>query len=115
MANNRLVKFKTDSNSQPFIFTVWGYGIFAIPAAKFTLEETTFKNCSVLIRAVLSDLVVLGAFSVMSGIYGYFGYAHDSMICGEYGFRFCLKYICVLEPARMLWRLNGGRDFFSRK
>jgi hypothetical protein len=103
--NNRLFNFKNDSNNLPFIYTVWGYGIFAIPAVKFTIEETMFHQTALILRAIISDIMVLGGFSIMSGVYGYFGYSHDFFLCSEYAFRFTLKYLCVVEPARMLWKL----------
>eukprot|EP01040_Poterioochromonas_malhamensis_P002647 gene2647-2813_t len=108
--NSSLQLFRNDPENKPLIYAVWSYGLLAIPAAKFSVEEALFappENTSLIVRATISNAVVLAGFSVMSAMYGYFGHSKDFLLSGEYGFRFALKYICVLEPARMLCRLCG--------
>lgn len=108
--NSSLQLFRNDPENKPITYVVWIYGLLAIPAAKFSLEETLFappKNTSLIVRATISNAIVLAVFSAMSAMYGYFGHSKDFLLSGDYGFRFALKYICVLEPARMLWRLWG--------
>ena len=118
--STRLQLFRENPNNQSIVMAVWSYGLFAIPAAKFTLEEffnsspafsneniKSGSNTSLILRATIANAVTLAGFSIMSAFYGYYGHAADFFISGEYGFRFALKYICVLEPARMMWNLWG--------
>jgi hypothetical protein len=99
--------FRNNPHNRSFIYAVWLYGIFAIPPTKFTLEETLFQNTHPLVRSVLSNVAVLSGFSFISAMYGFFGFSHDFIECGDFGFRFGLKYLCVVEPARMGWKLWG--------
>lgn len=119
-SGTRLQLFRESPNNQPIVMAVWSYGFFAIPAVKFSLEEffnssPSFSNenmkggssTSLILRATIANALTLAGFSVMSAFYGYYGHASDFFLSGEYGFRFALKYICVIEPVRMLWNLWG--------